>query len=810
MNPKLVRLLVLAATCGALVPAAQAAAPTHNRFLTGPQEGLQRDIALDYARAQAGRMGLAAADVEELVVVREYVSRHNEVTHVWLRQAHQGIEVATSELAVHVMPDGRVLHFTGQPVPRLAARVNGTLPALPAEAAIEAAAQWLGLTVSETPRLLSNWGGADLAATFSGAGVSQSDIPVRLMYLPANPHQVRLTWNLSIQTLDGLHWWSVWVDAESGVLLRRDDWVNEDRITALAQPGRNISSGRSETPAGCTAGAAYNVYALPRDSPNDGPRSCESDPQDATASPFGWHDTNGAAGAEFTDTRGNNVFAQEDRDANDTGGFRPNGGAGLDFDFPIDLADPPIDYQSAAITNLFYWNSIIHDVYYQYGFDSASGNFQENTYGQGGLGSDSVNADAQDGSGTNNANFATPPDGSNPRMQMFEWTTPFANLLTINSPGGLGPYFASGANFGPGPTGETGNITYANDGAGVDIHDGCEPFSMGGNAIALINRGNCNFVLKVRNAQNAGADAAIIRKITPGNGITLGDDGTGGDITIPSGMITMADGDEIVVALGGGPVNATFDVNPTPEVNRDSDLDNGIMVHEYTHGLSNRLTGTGPGCLGNAEQAGEGWSDVYALMLTPDPSDVDTTPRGIATYVSYEGPDGLGIRTFQYTTDMGVNPLTYGTLGACAGPPVQPHCVGERWAVTVWEMYWNLVNEYGFDPDLYAGAGGNNLALQLVTDGLKLQPCSPDFVDARDAILAGDVALTGGENACFLWTAFAKRGIGLSANAGSNNVVGDETEAFDLPDLLPDPCAPILFVDGFESGNTSAWSQTVP
>ena len=61
---------------------------------------------------------------------------------------------------------------------------------------------------------------------------------------------------------------------------------------------------------------------------------------------------------------------------------------------------------------------------------------RENNYGRGGLGSDSVTADAQDGSGTNNANFATPPDGTNPRyvtlfysysQWMFDLTT--ASLL---------------------------------------------------------------------------------------------------------------------------------------------------------------------------------------------------------------------------------------------------------------------------------------------------------------------------------------------------------------------------------------------
>ena len=76
------------------------------------------------------------------------------------------------------------------------------------------------------------------------------------------------------------------------------------------------------------------------------------------------------------------------------------------------------------MTNLFYWNNIIHDVQYQYGFDEAGGNFQVNNYGSGGAGNDGVQAEAQDGGGTNNANFGTPPDGQRPRMQMYVWTAP--------------------------------------------------------------------------------------------------------------------------------------------------------------------------------------------------------------------------------------------------------------------------------------------------------------------------------------------------------------------------------------------------
>ena len=72
--------------------------------------------------------------------------------------------------------------------------------------------------------------------------------------------------------------------------------------------------------------------------------------------------------------------------------------------------------------SLFYWNNVIHDDLYRHGFTESRGNFQEDNFGKGGRGSDSVNAEGQDGGGTNNANFATPSDGSNPRMQMYIWT----------------------------------------------------------------------------------------------------------------------------------------------------------------------------------------------------------------------------------------------------------------------------------------------------------------------------------------------------------------------------------------------------
>jgi extracellular elastinolytic metalloproteinase len=238
------------------------------------------------------------------------------------------------------------------------------------------------------------------------AGISRSPIKGGLVWLPVRRGEVHLGWNFQVETTDRQHWYDLVVDAQDGLVWTRFDW---------------------------TAGDQYRVYQQPAESPNhvsptppsDG-RVTVSNPANGTASPFGWHDTNGAGGAEFTTTQGNNVHAYTDVDANnapDTGSS-PSGGSALSFVFPMDLTQAPSAYRPAAVTNLFYWNNTIHDIQYQYGFDEAGGNFQTNNYGRGGIGNDSVRAEAQDGSGTNNANFSTPPDGQRPRMQMFIWTAP--------------------------------------------------------------------------------------------------------------------------------------------------------------------------------------------------------------------------------------------------------------------------------------------------------------------------------------------------------------------------------------------------
>ena len=220
---------------------------------------------------------------------------------------------------------------------------------------------------------------------------------------------------------------------------------------------------------------------------------------------------------------------------------------------------------------------------------------------------------------------------------------------------------------------------------------------------------------------------------------------------------------------------------------RDGDFDNSVIIHEYGHGVSNRLTG-GPANASalDALQSGgmgEGWSDFYALMFLQRPTDTPNSAIPVGTYVLGEPPNGAGIRQFPYSFNMAIDPHNYANFN---GGNNEVHDTGEIWASTLWDMNWLLINKYGYDSNLYTGwsaspgpaHAGNKLALRLVMDAMKLQPANPSFTQARDAILAADVALNGGADLLQIWTAFARRGLGanaFTASSASTSVTTDST-----------------------------------
>jgi hypothetical protein len=496
-----------------------------------------------------------------------------------------------------------------------------------------------------------------------------------------------------------------------------------------------------------------------------------------------------------SETSGNNVDAYADLASPDgyfrvAGDFRAdvnaffNGGQFKGFNYTLNPAQPAntLNNQRAAVVQMFYVNNWLHDWYYDVGFDEAAGNAQANNFGRGGFDSDPLKAEAQDFSGTNNANMSTPPDGRSPRMQQFVFTHLGDAFIATSA----GKFTVQQASFGPDEFNLDGSIARIADANGGDL--GCvaaaNPDALAGK-IALIQRGTCTFVIKVKNAQDAGAIGAIVYNNAPAGLPGMG--GTDASITIPAQGIGQADGNTIIAALANGDVTATMDSTVTPS--RDSSVDDLIMAHEWGHYISNRLVADALG-LGNNQgrSMGEGWADFHAQLLTVEESDLDVPNNanfgGVYAQGGYAdmGPIDpapqttffFGIRRVPYTTDMTKNALTFKHIengvplptdihpvqfGADGANNSEVHNGGEIWATTLWEAYVNLLNDprHSFDEAQF-------LMQAYLVAGYKLTPPSPTYLEARDALLA---AVRGNDEEDFaLFTAaFAKRGMGAGAEA---------------------------------------------
>lgn len=754
------------------------------------------NLVKNYLQQNRAQYSLQQQDISDISIASQSFSESLQAYNVYVEQRHQGIKLFNST-SPFLVKDGAIFRAKLSFTENISAKVNGTVPSISAVNAIAKAANWLGLQNPSNLNLIETV--SDTRYIFSNGNISQVNIPVELVYQKMeDTGALKLAWDLSIYLLDSTHYYSVRIDALTGDMLNQHDWVLNCSFGEGSHSHASTESLLFSQNAGVSAsmlgdGASYRVFALPLIGPNEGSETVVTEPANLNASPFGWHDNDGVAGPEYTYTRGNNVIAQEDANGNNGVGDRAEGGPTLIFDFPFDLPRSPAAFREGAITNLFYMNNMMHDIMYEYGFDEASGNFQINNYGNGGEDADYVFADAQDGGGFNNANFSTPPDGGAPRMQMYLWNAPgkvLGTLMTVNNGPLAGVYLGIDSNFVGGTPLPTTAITEDlvlvvddNSGSSTDENDGCDTILNSAEIngkIAVARLGGCGNTFRVSQIQAAGAIAVIVVNNTPSDPTSMV--GGGSTLDIPSIMIYQSDGEAIITALENGEtinVSLRDDGSGNDPFQRDGDLDNVVIAHEYGHGISNRLTG-GPSnsaCLQNQEQMGEGWSDYFGMVLTMKTGDTGIGPRGVGNYVLGEGHAGRGLRAKPYSNDFALNDFTYDDVKT----QVAPHGVGSVWATMLWDLTWDLIDEYGFDPDILNGTGGNNIALQLVMDGLKLQPCSPGFVDGRDAILAADLAANGGANRCIIWRAFAKRGLGENAIQGSSNSRFDGTEDFTVP-----------------------------
>lgn len=638
-----------------------------DQFLTGPagRGGANNDAQLQaipasdphravkaFIDSRTDLFGHNSSILDSTRIRRDYVTAHSQMRTVVLEQQLDGIPIFEAFLQAHLTGKDELINISStlladpvqaaQTGTREEALRQGTTR-LTAEKAIVVAAKNIGEAVTESDiKAIDTPAAVDQGQNFKTPGLS--DISVHLTWLPINSSSMRLCWAVQFFSKNQNAMYLVLVDAFGGEPMVRHCLTDD------------------------IAPASYNVFTSDSPSPFSPGYSTLSSVQpalvnrtlvtlsalDTTASPNGWIDDG------VIETRGNNVDAHTDTNADNSPDLpRPQtSGADRVFDFTLDLTQGPGTYKDAAVVNLFYWCNWMHDRLYQLGFTESAGNFQNNNFGKGGLGNDAVQADAQDGSGTNNANFSTPSDGSPGRMQMYVFSY------------------------------------------------------------------------------------------------------------------------------------------PTPD--RDGDLDAEIILHEYTHGLSNRLVGGGVGMSAlQSRGMGEGWSDFYALSLLSQPGDDINGCYASGAYASYMLGGSFnqnyyyGIRRYPYTTDITKNPLTYKDIdptqaSAHTGIPRstvigntanEVHNMGEVWCVTLWEARANLIAKHGY-------ATGNELMLQLVTDGMKLSPANPTFVQARDAIIQADLVKTGGANRLALWTAFAKRGLGVDAYAPASSTATGVIEDYSQPDDL--------------------------
>ena len=657
-------------------PAGEGGAVPPTRMQEFPADDPLR-VVKGFVAEHAAMFGHGPAVLADARVTRDYETPHNGMRTVVWQQEVDGVRVFESTFQAHVTKRGELVNVASRMVPDARKAAEAGTPnhaafrtdtTISPKQAVSAAAATLGEKVA--PEKIVESGPPEGAAQKQSFRSAQLlEVGTEFVWLPLDESAMRLCWEVLFVSKARGEMFRTLVDAETGAPLLRQ------RLTEY------ISN------------ASYHVFASDSPSPFSPGHPTPSSAQpavvprtlvttmalDTTASPNGWINDGG------NETVGNNVDAHSDTNSDNVADTpRPQGSPNRVFDFPLDLAQAPSTYRNAAITDLFYWCNIIHDRFYQLGFTEAAGNFQTNNFGRGGIGNDAVQADAQDGSGTNNANFSTPPDGSAGRVQMF-------------------------------------------------VFDGTTP-------------------------------------------------------------------------------------------DRDGSFDHDIVIHEYTHGLSNRLVGGGVGISAlQSRGMGEGWSDFYGLALLSEPGDDAAGNYAAGGYATHQ-LSGMttnyyfGIRRYPYSTDRTKNPLTFRDIDPAqasphTGIPLSPrysssnfdaaavHRQGEVWCVTLWEVRANLIARHGF-------TAGNERTLQLITDGMKLAPANPNFLQARDAILQADLVGNGGADRGALWAGFAKRGMGAGATSPASSTTTAVVESFDIPDDLRVSPTGIYEAGGMVGGPFAPASQT--
>jgi Zn-dependent metalloprotease len=352
------------------------------RPLTAPSTADPQDIARDFLRANRSLFPLTPTEISALRLVTKDAS--SSAVFLTFNQTLNGIDVFDGQIKLTLTAAGEIVHAgADQVVPGLSLSTN---PQLTVTQAVSAAMANAGVTATLPAPAV-----AEGKTTFRNPrGERYSPITAELFIFPMDAAAARLAYRIFLEA-DNDCWYEMLIDAQTGdLLLRHNLYTHATQARVWVQ------------------------------SPLDTDRQLVTFPD-------AWLPANA------TVTTGNNVDAYldangDDKPDNTTTGPLNNGRASASnqiFDFPFGdgmTNQNPRSFQAAAVTNLFYLINIAHDYYYKLGFTEASGNFQTDNFGKGGLANDAVIAEAQQPSELDNASFAPTVDGTAPKIRMGIFT----------------------------------------------------------------------------------------------------------------------------------------------------------------------------------------------------------------------------------------------------------------------------------------------------------------------------------------------------------------------------------------------------
>ena len=260
----------------------------------------------------------------------------NGVQYYYIQQQRFGIDIENALLTLVAGSEAEIRSSLHNLVPNVEEKIPTKSNPIQVREALEKAAAHLGLSSTESREIQKSLRSENIKNRwkYTAGTLSRENIPVHLLWIKHNDEYI-LSYRIDIYHPFESHYWSLYINAENGSFIRKEDRILSCHFDTVITDCDNIDHSHRKAVADQLEfdqeTEVYHVYPLYVENPGQGTRVVVQNPADPLASPYGWHDLDGNPGPEYFDTRGNNGFIQEDYNYNNSGGKRADGGGKSDF-----------------------------------------------------------------------------------------------------------------------------------------------------------------------------------------------------------------------------------------------------------------------------------------------------------------------------------------------------------------------------------------------------------------------------------------------------------------------------------------------